>query len=118
GDGAARAVTAQHTHDAGATEPGADLELGGVQALGDDLGRPALLAGPLGVAMKVAAQGHHPLTAAVELLGPLGRDRLHEDHDSLPSTPCQGAAGAARRRLARTSEAESHLPASAAGGSQ
>ena len=49
------------------------------------------------MAMEVPAQGHHSLAAAVELLGPLGRDRLHENHDSLPSTPCQGAAGARAR---------------------
>ena len=67
----------QHADDAGATEPGADLELGGVQALGDDLGGPALLEGQLGMAVEVAAQGDEALTPPVDLLRPFACDRLH-----------------------------------------
>jgi hypothetical protein len=68
GDGAARPVTAQHADDAGAAEPGAHLQLGGVQALGDDLGGPTLVEGQLGVAMEVRRRVTIPSRRRVELL--------------------------------------------------
>ena len=95
GDGAAGAIPVQDADDAGARDARPHLELGAVQALGDDLGRAPLLERQLGMAVEVPPEGDQPVPPLVHFLRPLEACLAHAAEGSLLGlrVPPQGDEG-------------------------